>query len=118
MIGHFEPEDLRRAEEQRGLDPWRLCRQSAFEEKAEQVTQRAEPAQHGRDQRTRERAVAVGERRETPVRVGAVELLVERAMAAQHAIENIGRDAASREAGNVGRGRWRCARCRHARHVA
>ena len=112
VIGHVEKQDLRGAEKQRGLDARRLRRQAAFEQRPMQMAQGAEPAQHGRDQRARERAVAILERGELARRV---EQLVERAAAAQHAVEDIGGDAAHGEAGHVvgarpGRGLRSCAR--------
>ena len=64
MVGHVEQEDLRGADQQRGLDPRRIGRQAAFEQSAEQMPQRAEPAQHGRDDAAHQRAVALGERGE------------------------------------------------------
>ena len=102
MVGHFEPQDLRGADEQRGLDPRRIGGQAALEKKAEQMAQRAEPAQHGRDQAAHQRAVAVGERGEAGMRARAVELLVERPVAAQHAVEDVGGDPARGEARRLG----------------
>ena len=57
------------------------------------MAQRAEPAQHGRDQRPRQRAVALGKAGQCGARIGAVELIVERATAAQHAVEDVGGEA-------------------------
>ena len=68
------------------------------------------PAQHGRDQLAHQRAVAVGERREARMRLGAVELAVERPVAAQHVVEDVGGDAARGETGNF-RGRYPSCRC-------
>jgi hypothetical protein len=50
MVGHIEPQDLRRADEQRHFHPRRFRGHSAVEQPAEQVAQRPEPAQHGHDQ--------------------------------------------------------------------
>ncbi len=63
VVGHFEPEDLRGADQQGGLDPRRIGRQPAFEQQPEQMAQRPEPAQHRRDEAADQRAVALGERR-------------------------------------------------------
>ena len=101
MVGYAEKQDLRGAEEQRGLDPRRLRRRAAIEQQAEQMTQRAEPAQHGGDQRAGERPVALVERGKFARRV---EQFVERAAAAQHAIDHVGGDPPDGEAGHVGSG--------------
>ena len=98
MVGHVEEENLRGADQERGLGARRFLRQAAFEEDGDEMAQRAEPAQHGRDQRPRQRAVAIGEGGERGIRVGAVELLVERSVPAQHAVDNVGGDAADGEA--------------------
>ena len=74
------------------------------------MAQRADAAQHGRDELAHQRAVAVGERRKPRMRFGAVELGVERAMAAQHVVEDVGGDAARGETGNF-RGRNPSCRC-------
>ena len=100
MIGHVEPQDLRRAEQQRGLDLRRVGRSAALEQPAEQVPQRAQPPQHQRDQRAHQRAVAVGERCQAGMRL-VVELLVERPAPLQHRREDVGRDAAGGEPGRL-----------------
>ena len=100
VVGHVEQQNLRRAEKERGLDPRRLLRRAAIEEEAEEMAQRAEPAQHGRDQRPRQRAVALRQAGQRGARGGAVELIVERAAAAQHAVENVGGEAPGGEAGH------------------
>ena len=101
VIRHVEPEDLRRAEQQRGLDPRRVGRQAALEQMPEQMPQRAEPAQHRRDQPAHQGAVAIGQRGEIGMRGLVVELLVERSSAPQHAVEDVGGDPARREAGRI-----------------
>ena len=58
----------------------------------------AEPPQDGRDQPSHQRAVAIGKTFQAGMSRGAVELLIERAMLVQDAIENIGRDPPRREA--------------------
>ena len=102
MIRHVEKKNLRGSDQQRAFDARRLRRQAAIEKEAEHMPQRAEPAQHDADQGAGERAVAILERGEF-----AVEQFVERAAAAQHAVDNIGRDPADREAGHLGGGRDR-----------
>ncbi len=98
MVGHIEKQDLRRTDKQRGLDPRRLRRQTAFEQNAEQMTQGAEPAQHRRDDGAGERAVALFER----IKLGCtVEQIVERVPPAQHAVDDVGGDAADGEARHV-----------------
>ena len=74
------------------------------------MPQRADPAQHGRDQLAHQRAVAIGKRGKPGMRVGAVELGIERTPPPQHVVEDIGRDAAGRETGNFG-GRYTSSRC-------
>ena len=66
------------------------------------MAQRAEPAQHGRDERAHQRAVALGERGKPGCASAPSSSLVERAAAAQHAVEDVGGDAAGGEAGNFG----------------
>ena len=102
MIGHIEKENLRRADQQHGLDARRLRWQTAVEKQSDKMPQRSEPAQHGCDQRPRQRAVALVERGKTGCspRIGAVEKLVERPMPAQHAIDDIGGDVPDGQAGH------------------
>ena len=64
------------------------------------MAQRAEPPQHRGDQRAHQRAVAVGQRRQRRMRL-VLELLVERPLAAQHRLEDVGGDPARGEAGRV-----------------
>ena len=101
VVGHIEEQDLRRADQQHDLDPWRLLGQPAFEKQPDQMAQRAEPAQRGRDQRTGERPIAVGEAGKPGIGAGAIELLIERAMLPQHAVKNIGRNAPGSETGHA-----------------
>jgi len=98
VVGHVEQQNLRRAEKERGLDPRRLLRRTAIEEKTEEMAQRAEPAQHGRDQRPRQRAVALWKAVQRGARGGGLELIVERAAAAQHGVKNVGGEAPGGEA--------------------
>jgi hypothetical protein len=53
MVGHVEKKNLRRAEKKRGLHARCFRRQPALKQGADEMTQGAEPAQHGRGQRTR-----------------------------------------------------------------
>ena len=62
------------------------------------MAQRAEPAQHGRDQRSRQRAVALRQAGERGAGSGTVDLIVERAAAAQHGVENVGGEVPGGEA--------------------
>ncbi len=100
VIGHVEKKNLRRTDQQRGLDTRCLCRRAPLEKEIQQIAQRAEPAQDSCDQRPRERAVALGERGKCRVRIDAVKLLIERTMTAQHAIDDFGRDAPGGETGH------------------
>ena len=102
MVGHFEKQNLRRADQERDLDPRRLRRQPLLEQRAEQMPQGAEPAQHHGNDRPRQPAVAIGQRRQRrgrSARIGAFEHLVERPVPIEHALDDIGRDAAHRQTG-------------------
>ena len=98
VVGHAEKQNLRGADEERGLDARRLRRRAAFEQAAEQMTQRAEPAQHGGDDGARQRPVALLEQCEFG---RGVEQFVERTAAAQHAVDHVGGDAPDGEAGRI-----------------
>ncbi len=93
VVGHLEPENLRGADQQRGLDPRRVGGKTALEQQAEQMAQRAEPPQHRRHHGAHQRAVAIGERRQRRMRL-VVELLVERPPSAQHRLDDVGGDSA------------------------
>ena len=101
VVGHIEEQDLRCADQQHDLDPSRLRGQPAFEKQPDQMAQRAEPAQRGRDQRAGERPIAVGKAGKPGIGAGAVELLIERAMLPQHGVENVGGNAPGGETGYV-----------------
>ena len=94
MVGHIEKQDLRGTDKERGLDPRRFGRKPAAQPVADQPAQRAEPAQHGRDDAADQRPVALGERGEASPRLGCVELLVERPAAHKHRLEELGGDTA------------------------
>ena len=86
------------------------------------MTQRAEAAQHRRHQRPRERAVALGKAGKARMRGRTLQLFIERAAAAQHAIEDVGSDAPDRQArhrvGAAARPGSRCSRGFHAAFLA
>ena len=103
MIGHVHPENLRGADQQRALRARRVGRNAAIEQARQQMAERAEPPQDRRDQPPHQRAVAIGERFQSGMGAGAVELVVEGAVLVQHAVENVGRDPPRRETGNFGR---------------
>ena len=65
------------------------------------MPQGAEPAQDSGDEPANQRAVTVGEGRETGMSLFAVELLVELPLLAQHAVKNIGGNSPRGEAWNV-----------------
>ena len=113
MIGHVEEKDLRRADQQCDLDARGIARKAALEKFPDQMMQRAEPAQHRRDQLAGERAVALGERHEARMRV-TFQLRVERAAPAQHVVEDVGRDAAGGKPWDF-RGRNASCRCHEVR---
>ena len=107
VIGHFEPKDLRCADQQRGFDPGRVGGKAACEPTTEQMAQRTEPAQYRRHQGAHQRPVAIRQSSKIGMRCAIVELLVERPASAQHAIEDVGGDSARGKAGRINSG---CAR--------
>ncbi len=113
VVRHLEPHDLRGAQQQCGLEARRVGRQAAVEEMAQQVSQRAEPAYDCRRQRPHQRAVAIGQGREIGMRRLVLELLVERPLAPQHAVQHVGGDAAGGKSRRVGDGRG----ASHGRHL-
>ena len=56
------------------------------------MAERAEPPQDGRHQPPHQGAVAVGQRLQSGMGAGAVELVIEGPLLVQHAVENIRRD--------------------------
>ena len=116
MIGHFEPEDLRGADQQNGFHARRVGGKAFLEKAAEQLPQRAEPPQHGGDKAAHQRAVAVGEPGQTGMGGLAGELLVERDLPPQDAVEDVGGDPSGGEAGDFRLGGG--ARSRHAPIIA
>src|SRR5579862_729857 len=111
MIGHFEPQDLRRAEQQDRFGARRVGRKALVEKAADNAAQCAEPPQHRGGEPPHQRAVAIGERGEARMRALAGKLFVERDAPAQHAVENVGGNAPGGEARNVRL--WGNARSRH-----
>ncbi len=102
MIRHVEKEYLRGADQQRAFHARRLRRYAAFEKAPKQMAERAEPAQHDGNQRPGQRAIAILETREV---AGPFDEFVERTTAAQHAVENVRRDPAGRQARHFAGGR-------------
>src|SRR6476469_3362159 len=100
MIGNFEPENLRGAQKQSCLGAWRVVRKSFLKIAADQVTQRAEPPQHRGGEPAREGAVAIGEGGQTRMCVLARQKIVERNAPPQNAVEDVGGNSSSGEAGN------------------
>src|SRR6516165_2763400 len=109
VVGDVEPQDLRRPDEQHGFDPRRVGRK--LEPVAEEMAQRPEPAQHHRHQGPHQRAIALRKCCE----VGVRRAIVERAVTAQHAVEDVDGDLPRREAGRVALGCGR-ALIRHQQH--
>ena len=93
VVGHIKPQDLRRADEKRGLHARCAGGNAALEKGAEHTPQRAQPPQHRRRQRAYQRAVAIRQDREIILRGPVLELLVERTPAVQDAFQNVGREA-------------------------
>jgi hypothetical protein len=58
------------------------------------MAERAEPPQNRRDKAPHQRTIAIGQRFQTGMRAGAVELVVEGAVLVQDAVENVGCDPA------------------------
>ena len=102
VIGHVHPEDLRGADQQRALRARRVGRDAAIEQPRQHMAERAEPPQDRRHQPPHQRAVAIGQRLQSGMRAGAVELVVERAMLVQHAVKNIRCDPPRRETRHFG----------------
>ena len=94
VVRHFEPKNLRGADQQRGFDPRRVGGKAACEPTTEQMAQRAEPAQYRRHQGAHQRPVAIRQSSKIGMRCAIVELLVERPASAQHAVEDVGGDSA------------------------
>ena len=99
MVGDLQKEDLRCAKEQRCLHERRLRGRTPFQKKRDEMAQRAEPAQHRRGERPRERAVALGKRGKAEGSgTGAVQHPIERTAPTQHAVDDVGGYAPGRKA--------------------
>ncbi len=116
MVGHFEPENLRGADQQNGFRARRFGGKAFLEKSAEQLPQRAEPPQHGSNEAAHQRAVAIGEPGQTGMDSLARELLVERDLSPQDAVKDVGGDPSGGEAGDFRLGGG--ARSRHAPIIA
>ncbi|MGY3558724.1 hypothetical protein ACVWXP_001993 [Bradyrhizobium sp. USDA 4463] len=92
VIGHVHPEDLGGTNQEGALRARRIGRDTLVEQARQHMAERAEPTQDGRDQTPHQRAVAVGERLQSGMSAGAVELVVERAVLVQHAVDDVGSD--------------------------
>ncbi len=103
VIRHVHPEDLRRADQERALRARRLGGNALVEQAGQYVAERAEPAQHGGHQAPHQRAVAVGQRLQSGMGTAAVELIVERAVLVQHAVDDVGGNPSCRKAWHFGR---------------
>src|ERR1017187_7366073 len=111
MIGHFEPEDLRGANQQNGFHARRFGRKALVEKSAEHVVEGTKTPQHGGSEPAHQRAVAVGEGDQAGMGGLAGQLLVERDLPPQDAVENVGGDPSGGEAGDFRL--WGGARTRH-----
>jgi hypothetical protein len=67
------------------------------------MAERAQPPQNGRHQPPHQRAVTIGERFQSGMGGGTVELIVERAVLVQNPVKNVSRNPPRREAGHFGR---------------
>ncbi len=103
VVGDIEKEDLRGPDQQRRFKPRCVGRKTPLKKLSQQVTERAEPPQRDRNQRARQRPVALRKARQAGVPMSAVELLVERPTAAQDAIQQVGGDGPRGKAGRIGR---------------
>ena len=101
MIRHVHEQELGGAHQKDRLDARGVARVTAVERGGEQMPQCPEAPERGRDQHAHERAIAVGKRGQGRMRVLAAEMIVERAMMAQHAVEDVDGDAAGGEAGDL-----------------
>jgi hypothetical protein len=103
VVRHIHPENLRGAEQQRGFRALRIGRHATIEQARQHEAQRAEATQHGRDQPSHQRAVAVAERLHRRMCGCAVELVVQRASPQQHVVDDVGCDPARGKARRIGR---------------
>ncbi len=102
VIGNVHPEDLGRADQQRGLRPGRIGWHALVEQVIHKVAERAKLAQDRCNQAAHQRAITIRQGLQPGVGGRTFELFVERATLVQNAIKNIGGDASRSEAGNLG----------------
>ncbi len=76
VIRHFEPKDLRCADQQRAFDPGCDGGTAACEPTTEQMAQRTETAQYRRHQGTYQRPVAIRQSSKFGMRCAILELLI------------------------------------------
>jgi len=103
VIGHVHPENLGGADQQRALRARCVGWDALVEQAREHMAERAETAQNGRDQAPHQRAVAVGERLQSWMGTGAVELVVKRAVLVQDAVDDVGSNPPRRKTWHIGR---------------
>ena len=115
MIGHFEPENLCSTEQEDRFGPRRIGGKSLFKVAANQMTQCTEAAQNSCREPPRQGAVPLGKGRQSRMCVLARELLIQGNSPPQNAVEDIGSNSSSSEAGNFRLGGR--ARTRHTRIV-
>jgi hypothetical protein len=101
VVGNVEKKDLRSADQKHAFGAWRVVGTSAFEQTAQQMPQRAEPAQNGCDEPAHERAVSIRESDQSGVGLLAIELFVEGSAATQHGIEDVDCDPPRGQSWNV-----------------
>ena len=109
MIWHFEPKDLRGADQQCGFNPGCVGGKTACKPTTEEMAQRTETAQYRRRQGAHQRPVAIRQSSKIGMRCAIFELLIQGPATAQHAIEDVGGDSARGKAGRLNSG---CARSR------
>ena len=100
VVGHLEPQNLHRADQQDGFRARRVGGESLLEKSAQQVAQGPQPPQRSGGEPAHQRAVAVGERSDAGMGAFAGELLVERDAPPQHAVKKVDGNPAGGEAGD------------------
>ena len=108
--------NLRRAEQQNRFDSRSIGRKALFEKSPDQVSQRAKPPQNGCNEPAHQGAVAFGKSGQTRMCAFARKKFVEGRSPPQNAVEDIGGNSSSGEAGNFRLGG--SVRTRHTRIVA
>jgi hypothetical protein len=100
-MGDIQKQDLRSANEQHRFKSRGVGRQATLKVGREQMTQGSKVPQCRGDDVPRQRTVALGESADTGIALRAVELLVERAVTAQYAFEELGGDTTRGKAGSI-----------------